>query len=84
MTMMSIYFDDFLVCCPALLTNHDTNLQYPPIMTVPLHPLLLLQIHDSKYKIQKLNIRFLKFHSVFHHRSQTVASVSIFKARSEP
>ena len=45
------HFDDFLVCClPALLTNHDTNLQYPPIMTVPLHPLLLIQIHNTEYK----------------------------------
>ena len=45
------YFDDFLVVrcllC-SVLTNHDTNLQYPPIMTVPLHPLPLLQ--NTKYK----------------------------------
>ena len=60
-----------LLC--SVLTNHDTNLQYPPIMTVPLHPLPLLQNtkgQNSKY--------------LFEHRSQTVASVSIFKARSEP
>ena len=41
------YFDDFLVCF-FFFTNHDTNLQYPPIMTVPLHPLPLLQ--NTKYK----------------------------------
>ena len=45
------YFDDFLVVrcllC-SVLTNHDTNLQYPPIMTVPLHPLPLLQ--NTRYK----------------------------------
>ena len=62
---MNIYFDDFLVCCPALLTNHDTNLQYPPIMTVPLHPLLLLQIHDSKYKIQNWIFVFSNFTRYF-------------------
>ena len=38
---------DFLVCClPALLTNHDTNLQYPPIMTVPVHPLVQIQFTE--------------------------------------
>ena len=32
--------------CRDQLTNHDTNLQYPPIMTVPVHPLVQIQFTE--------------------------------------